>query len=96
MFLTSNWKRIFRDKIQVFKNDQWFQFCDTNPDMYIAQTYFENVSPQNFWSIADEYLDLGYVYTDRICSDPFGIGSTLFIRDRFETGTVWFHIGSPS
>ena len=33
---------------------------------------------------------------DRICSDPFGIGSTLFTQDWFETRAVWFHIGSPS
>ena len=31
---------------------------------------------------------------DRICSDPFGIGSTLFTWDRFKTGAVRFHIGS--
>ena len=36
---------------------------------------------------------------DRICSDPFVIGSTLvrgstlFTRDQFQAGTVWFHIG---
>ena len=44
---------------------------------------------------------LGHVYTESDSSDQFGIGSTivrifLFTLDRFETGTVPFHTGSPS
>ena len=33
---------------------------------------------------------------DRIHSDSFGIGSTVCARDRFETGTIRFYMGSPS
>ena len=33
------------------------QFCDNHPDMHIIQTCFENISPPDFWSLADEYLD---------------------------------------
>ena len=29
-------------------------------------------------------------------SDPLWYGSSLFTRDRFQTGTVQFHMGSPS
>ena len=32
----------------------------------------------------------------RLVSDPLWHGSTLFARDRFKTGTAWFHIGSLS
>ena len=54
----TDWKRIVRDKIQVFGRDALFQFCDSHPDMHVAQTSFENMSIQQFWSIADEYPDL--------------------------------------
>ena len=30
-----NWKRIVRDKIRVFENDAWLQFCDNHPDIQI-------------------------------------------------------------
>ena len=52
----TNWKRIVRDNIQVFERDG--RFCDSHPDMHVAQTCFENMSIQQFWSIADEYPDL--------------------------------------
>ena len=52
------WKRFVRDRIQVFESDTWSQFCDSHPDMHVAQTCFENMSTQQFWSIADEYPDL--------------------------------------
>ena len=47
-----------RDRIQAFENDAWLQFCDNHPDMHIIQTCFENISPTDFWSLADEYPDL--------------------------------------
>ena len=51
------WKRIVRYKIQVFEEDAWSQFCNSHPDMHVAQPCFENMSIQQFWSIADEYPD---------------------------------------
>ena len=53
-----NWKRIVRDRIQVFENDVWLQFYDNHPDMHLIQTCFENISPPDFRSLADEYPDL--------------------------------------
>ena len=61
-----NWKRILRDRIQVFENDAWLQFCNSailqfcnnHPDIHIIQTCFENISHPAFWSLADEYPDL--------------------------------------
>ena len=53
-----NWKRIVTDRIRVFENDAWLQFCDNHPDIHIIQTCFENISPPDFWSLADEYPDL--------------------------------------
>ena len=54
----TDWKRIVRGKIQVFKGDAWSQFCNFHPDMHVAQSCFENMPFQQFWSIADEYPDL--------------------------------------
>ena len=56
----TDWKRILRYKIQVFEGggDAWPQFCNSHPDMYVAQSCFENMSIPQFWSIADEYPDL--------------------------------------
>ena len=45
-------------KIQVFEGDAWSQFCNSHPDMHVDQSCFENMSIQQLWSIADEYLDL--------------------------------------
>ena len=44
--------------IQVFEWDAWSQLCDSHPDRHVAQTCFENMSIQQFWSIANEYPDL--------------------------------------
>ena len=52
-----NWKIIVTDRIQVFGNDAWLQFCDNHPDINIIQTCFENISPPDLWSLADEYRD---------------------------------------
>ena len=52
-----NWKIIVKDRIWVFENDAWMQFCDNHPDIHIIQTCFENISP-DFLSLADEYPDL--------------------------------------
>ena len=49
----TDWKRIVRYKIQVFPS-----FANSHPDMHVAQSCFENMSIQQFWSIADEYPDL--------------------------------------
>ena len=54
----TDWKRIVRYKIQVFEGDAWSQFCNSYPDMHVAQSSFGNMSIQQFWSIADEYPDL--------------------------------------
>ena len=54
----TDWKIIVRDRIQYVERDARSQFCDAHPDIHVAQTCFENMSIQQFWSIADEYPDL--------------------------------------
>ena len=54
----SNWKTIVKAKILEKEADDWFRFCSDHPSMRVAQTCLENISPYQFWSIADRYRDL--------------------------------------
>ena len=78
-----NWKRIVRDRIQVFENDAWLQFCDNHPDMHIIQTCFENISPQDFWFLPDKYQDLiTRLHTQARLMGSFGLkGSVPWQKD---------------
>ena len=73
-----NWKRIVKDKIHAFENDVWLQFCDIYPDTHIAQTCFENISPPDFWTVADEYSDLvPRLHTQARLMGSFGLYSSV-------------------
>ena len=78
-----NWKRIVRDRIRVFEKDAWLQFCDNHPDIHIIQTCFENLSPPDFWSLADEYPDLvTRLHTQARLMGGFGLnGSVPWLKD---------------
>ena len=54
----SNWKTIMKTKILEKEAADWFRFCSDHPSMRVAQTCLENISPYQFWSIADHYPDL--------------------------------------
>ena len=54
----SNWKTIVRTKIFEKEADDWFRFCSDHPSTRVAHTCPENISPYQFWSIADRYPDL--------------------------------------
>ena len=54
----SNWKTIVKTKILEKEADDWFRFCSDHPSMRVAQTCLENISPYQFWPIADHYPDL--------------------------------------
>ena len=47
-----------KTKILEKEADDWFRFCSDHPSMRVAQTCLENISPYQFWSIADRYPDL--------------------------------------
>ena len=51
----TDWKRIVKYKIQVFEEDTLSQFCNSHPDMHVAQSCFENMSVKQFWS-TDHFL----------------------------------------
>ena len=49
-----------RDKIFDFGRHAWDSFCESDPDVRVAQSCLENVSPFRFWSraLANQFLDL--------------------------------------
>ena len=54
----TNWKTIVKTKILEKEVDNWNLFCIHHPRMRVAQACLENISPYQFWSIADLYPDL--------------------------------------
>ena len=54
----SHWKSIVKTKIRVRGSREWHQFCTDHPGMHVAQECLANVSPEQFWSMADNYPDL--------------------------------------
>ena len=54
----SHWNSIVKTKIHERESREWHQFCTDHPGMLVAQEWLANVSPEQFWSIADSYPDL--------------------------------------
>ena len=65
------------------ENDAWLQFCDNHPNIHIIQTCVENISPPDFWSLADEYADLvTRLHTQARLMGSFGLnGSVPWLKD---------------
>ena len=58
-FLTySNWKSIVKNKVRGKDSSLWLEFCSGHPNMHVALSCLEKVSPPKFSSLADLYLDL--------------------------------------
>ena len=84
-------------KIQVFENDAWLQFCDTHPDMHIAQSCSENISPQHFLFLADEYPALvTHLHTQARIMGSFDLdGSVPRLKDAEDALWTLFCSGLP-
>ena len=54
----TNWKTIVKTKILGRGVDNWYLFCIHHPSMRVAQACLENISPDQFCSIADLHPDL--------------------------------------
>ena len=52
------WKTTVMRKIHEFEEKAWNDFVYGHPNMQIAQTCLENVSPHKFWSISEQHPDL--------------------------------------
>ena len=54
--------------------DNWYLFCIHHPSMRMAQACLENISPDQFWSIADLYPDLvRHLHVQIRLMEKFGI-----------------------
>ena len=54
----SNWKCIVKTKVRNFEDNAWVDYCVNHPGMHIAQACLKNVTPYQFWCLADNYPDL--------------------------------------
>ena len=54
----SNWKCIMKTKVRNFEDNAWADYCVNHPGMHIAQGCLRNVTPYQFWCLADNYPDL--------------------------------------
>ena len=70
----TNWKTIVKNKILEEEVDNWNLFCIHHPRMQVAQACLENISPDQFWSIADLHPDLlRHLHVQRRLMGNFGI-----------------------
>ena len=54
----SNRKCIVKTKVRNFEDNAWADYCANHPGMNIAQACLKNVTPYQFWCLADNYSDL--------------------------------------
>ena len=54
----TNWKTIMKTKILKRKVDSWYLFCIHHSSIRVAQACLENISPDQFWSIANLYPEI--------------------------------------
>ena len=53
----SNWKCIVKAKVSNFEDNVWADYCVNHTSMHIAKAYacLKNVTPYQFWCLADNY-----------------------------------------
>ena len=51
----SNWKCIVKTKLRDFEDNAWADYYVNHPGMHIAQACLRNVTPYQFWCLADNY-----------------------------------------
>ena len=54
----SNWKWIMKTKVRNVEDNAWADYCVNHPSMHIAQACLKNVTPYQFWCLADNHPDL--------------------------------------
>ena len=47
-----------KTRVRNFEENAWADYCVNHPGMYIAQACLKNVTPFQFWCLADNYPDL--------------------------------------
>ena len=54
----SSWKWVVKTKVRNFEDNAWAGYCVNHSSMHIAQACLKNVTPYQFWCLADNYPDL--------------------------------------
>ena len=47
-----------KTKVRNFEDNAWADYCVNHPSMRIAQACLKNVTPYQFWCLADNFPDL--------------------------------------
>ena len=47
-----------KTEVRNFEDNAWADYCVNHPGMHIAQACLKNVTPYQFWCLADDYPDL--------------------------------------
>ena len=56
--LNTSWKLVVKRKIKDYEENAWLSFVSDHPNFQIARSCLANLSPEKFWAITAEYLDL--------------------------------------
>ena len=67
-----------QDKIFDFERRAWDSFCESHPNMRVAQSCLENVFPFRFWSLANQFLDsVSRLHVQGRLVGKFGLNGSL-------------------
>ena len=54
----TSWKLIVKHKIKDYEENAWLSFVSDHQNFQMARSCLANVSPEKFWAITAEYLDM--------------------------------------
>ena len=52
------WKSIVYHEMRNSEINKWTEYCVSHPNLHVAKACIDNIPPQQFWSLTDQYPDL--------------------------------------
>ena len=52
------WKSIVYHEVRNSEMNKWTEYCVSHPNLHVAKACIDNIPPQQFWSLTDQYPDL--------------------------------------
>ena len=52
------WKSIVYNEVHNSEMNKWTEYCVSRPNLHVAKACIDNIPPQHFWSLTDQYPDL--------------------------------------
>ena len=52
------WKSIVYHEMRNSEMNKWTEYCVSHPNLHVAKACIDNIPPQQFWSLTDQYPDL--------------------------------------